>query len=457
MKNLKKVAGLAIVLAFPLLAVTVVMAQGEGNRHDGNASEKGLEMRKPLKAENVKIHKKQMLSAKERAQADYVESQIKGKQGNPPGLNKDKPEEDEIATGILGNHLESEPRAKKYAIVIGLANYAGTANDLCVKDAKTPYSNGSLDDAGNPNNTSLQDYCMDEDSRNMEGVLTGEYYKDKDENGNYKYSYYNYDYDPDNVYRFSDSEATFTAIESAINTIIHGNDDKIAAAPGDEIVFFFSGHGAISDSDEVDVDGDEEPVDEAIVIYDQDYDEDLYVSNEVYIDEETKKEYVNYAAYYNDPKTDHDSAYIWDGQLKELFAEAATERILFVFDTCRAGGMDDLMEGYEENNNGRVLAASSTEWRGSYTYYLGGYGGYQESEGLFTHYFVKRAIRDKRADGYNALERKDPKKEDGDIAIEEAFQYAEPIVLKTTRNYQKPVISDLFTNDLLLGYYLPIP
>lgn len=58
------------------------------------------------------------------------------------------------------------------------------------------------------------------------------------------------------------------------------------------------------------------------------------------------------------------------------------------------------------------------------------------------------AIRDKRADGYNAL-----KKEDGEIAIEEAFQYAKPIVLEATYNYQKPVLKDLFENDLLLGYY----
>jgi hypothetical protein len=111
--------------------------------------------------------------------------------------------------------------------------------------------------------------------------------------------------------------------------------------------------------------------------------------------------------------------------------------------------------------DGRVLAMSSTELQSSYTYYLGGTQTefdaspvYQESEGLFAHYFVKRAMIDELGDGSNPLSKKDSKKYDGNVAVEEAFSYAYPIVKLATRNMQVPVLNDKFLNDLLLGYQL---
>ncbi|KKQ51995.1 MAG: hypothetical protein US70_C0012G0003 [Parcubacteria group bacterium GW2011_GWD2_38_11] len=86
------------------------------------------------------------------------------------------------------------------------------------------------------------------------------------------------------------------------------------------------------------------------------------------------------------------------------------------------------------------------------TYYLGGAqtdtNVFQESEGLFAHYFVRRAMVDGLGDGFNPLNRRNTLKYDGDVAIEEVFNYAYPIV----KAIQLPVLNDKFVNDLLLGY-----
>jgi len=71
---------------------------------------------------------------------------------------------------------------------------------------------------------------------------------------------------------------------------------------------------------------------------------------------------------------------------------------------------------------------------------------------LFAHYFVKRAMIDGLGDGFNPLNKRsvNPPKYDGKVAIEEAFNYAYPIV----KVKQTSVLNDKFFNDLLLGYQI---
>jgi hypothetical protein len=118
-------------------------------------------------------------------------------------------------------------------------------------------------------------------------------------------------------------------------------------------------------------------------------------------------------------------------------------RMVFAFDSCKAGGMNDIA------GDNRVILMSSLEAQNSWTYYLGGYNTgtrkkpvYQYSEGLFAHYLVVDGISKELADTSNLLT-----KQDYDVAMEEAWGYTYPIVqLK-----QQPTISDGYFNDLVLG------
>jgi len=71
----------------------------------------------------------------------------------------------------------------------------------------------------------------------------------------------------------------------------------------DELVFFYSGHGAKGKAD----DGDSSKTDQSIVVW-------------------------------KGSETDG-FAFIWDGQLKALFNAFPTNRIIFIFDSCLSGGM----------------------------------------------------------------------------------------------------------------------
>ena len=116
-------------------------------------------------------------------------------------------EEQQAATGILG-----EPSGnKRYAVVAGISDYPGTANDL-------EYS--------------------DDDAEEMNYALTEIY-----------------GFKTANVALLMNLAATRSAILDAIDAI---------PTDADEIVFFFSGHGMSGHAD----DGDEEGKDEAIVAHD---------------------------------------------------------------------------------------------------------------------------------------------------------------------------------------------
>jgi hypothetical protein len=195
------------------------------------------------------------------------------------------------------------------------------------------------------------------------------------------------------VYGFGDVQLLTNGAASRA-AILAGIDAlRASVAADDEVVFFFSGHGMNGAAD----DGDGEKIDEAIVTQ-------------------------------NDAGTEF--LPIWDGELKQAFDGFPTSRIVFIFDTCLAGGMDDLQEP------GRVILMAAGEHGYSYE-------GDPWENGEFTYYFVHQALEQGLAnthdyDGDEALS------EPEQVTAEEAFDYT-----KANCDLDRPVISDSFADDLL--------
>ena len=302
------------------------------------------DMDKPLPATDVELVKK---------------ITIRGKPGGGGGGKPAAP----AATGTLGANCSGT----KYAIIVGISDYPGTINDL--------------------------QYC-DEDARDMVTALTDLY-----------------GYNETNIISLIDDESTNSSTLNAsfdnIYNAINATKERVAADPSpgqDEVVFFFSGHGAngkwpYDDAQDklqrVDLNG----IDEAIVCH-------------------------------NGSQNGH-LLYIWDGQLRNWFAGFNTTRIIFIFDSCLAGGMTDLKAP------GRVINMACSENGLSYEDDLW-------QNGQFTYYFVDQGM-------LSGLAGKDDYNGDGiyyqpqDVSVEEAFDYA-----KANCQVQKPTISDSFDNDLLL-------
>jgi len=233
-------------------------------------------------------------------------------------------------TGVLGALCEGS----KYAIIIGISDYPGAANDL--------------------------EYC-DDDARDMCTTLVKIY-----------------GYHESKITLLIDGEATRSDILNAITQLSE-------AEPADEVVFFFSGHGTKGRAS----DGDGEAVGEAIVCCD---------------------------------------GYVWDGELRLSFSCFGTTRIVFIFDSCLAGGMTDLVA------SGRIVAMATTE---SGIAYEGDVWG----NGQFTYYFVEEGMFLGLADRVDH----DDDSSTSDVTVEEAFDYARAHCLKQT-----PTMSDDFENDLEL-------
>lgn len=257
------------------------------------------------------------------------------KRGRPPGVGGGPKKKAGAATGALG----AECTGARYAIVVGISDYPGTANDL--------------------------QYC-DDDADDVTAALTTAY-------------------GFTSIVTLKDGAATREAILGEIAAV------GSAASANDEVVFFFSGHGMNGRAD----DGDKEKWDEALVTHD---------GTEI--------------------------VPIWDGELTDAFSGFAASRIVFVFDICLAGGMDDLEE------SGRVILMASGERGYSYE-------GDQWQNGEFTYYFAENGIGAGEAnihdyDGDTTLS------EPGQVTAEEAFDYA-----KANCDLDKPVIADSFADDLL--------
>jgi len=255
--------------------------------------------------------------------------------GRPGGGGGGKPVK-QAATGELGSVCEGN----KYAIIVGISDYPGTINDL--------------------------EYC-DDDAEDMYDALTTLY-----------------GYNASNIHLLVDMQASFLAIRAAIS------DVELQEVAGDEVVFFFSGHGTNGRVG----DGDTERTDEAIVSHDGNPSGSLVA--------------------------------IWDGQLKDWFSGFNTSRIIFIFDSCLAGGMTDLKAP------GRVINMACSESGLSYEDDRWG-------NGQFTYYFVDQGMLASEADTYDSIAGV------ADVAVEEAFDYA-----KVSCQVQKPTISDSFGSDLLL-------
>jgi hypothetical protein len=241
------------------------------------------------------------------------------------------------ATGILGAEFDGT----KYAIVIGISDYPGTDSDL--------------------------DYT-DDDARDVKTMLM-----------------VNYGFIKQNIYLLTDMDASYSNIYNAISVL------ESKATASDEVVFFFSGHGAKGTAN----DGDTEKTDEAIVSH--------------------------------DGNQNGDFLFIWDGDLRNWFSGYATSRIIFIFDSCLSGGMTDLA------SEGRIINMACSE--NGLSYESEQWGG---GHGQFTYYFVEEGIVGGYADKYDSHPLV------GDVTVEEAFDYASAKCVR-----QAPVISDRFINDLL--------
>lgn len=240
------------------------------------------------------------------------------------------------STGIIGSSLPSG--GKKYAVVIGISDYPGTVNDL---------------------------QYADDDAIAMQNVLVNQY-----------------GFDFNNVKLLTNSTATYSNIITTIDNL------RYTLAPNDELVFFYSGHGARGRAE----DGDRSRTDQSIVVCNDDY---------------------------------SSLSFIWDGELKKLFSNFKTNRIVFIFDSCLSGGMSVL------NGLGRVVnMACSTK---GVSYEGSQWGG---GHGQFSYYFGIDGMGLKAADSAS--------NKDNVVTVEEAFDYAKANCL-----WQTPTISDGFQDDLL--------
>ncbi|MDH7556215.1 MAG: caspase family protein [Candidatus Methanosuratincola sp.] len=213
-----------------------------------------------------------------------------------------------IATGIP---IELDQKADRWAIIIGISDYAGTINDL--------------------------EYC-DDDAIDFKNALLGMGWSEK------------------NVILLLDGQATKDEILSAIREI------EKKEGLGDEVVFFYSGHGSTGVAN----DGDDERKDECIIPY------------------ECQQDY-----------------FIWDGELRSAFLQFESQRMLFVFDSCYSGGMIDLAAP------GRLVLMACGEKQPSLE-------SSAWENGQFSYYFADQGLLNGKAD-LNG---------DDKITFEEAFDYA---------------------------------
>jgi hypothetical protein len=181
----------------------------------------------------------------------------------------------------------------KWAVIIGIADYQGTANDLLYPD---------------------------DDAQDMYNYLRTKGYPSS------------------NIKLLTNRKATANNIISAIDWM-NTKETKTTS----ECVFFYSGHGTIYDGYN---DGDTEYTDESIVSY------NLYL--------------------------------ILDGQLRQKFATYTSQKILFVFDSCFSGGMNDLVGDYTPTPlTGRVVDTACAEDQYSWD------GSSSMKNGVYTYYYMQ--------------------------------------------------------------------
>jgi len=215
-----------------------------------------------------------------------------------------------IATGVVSN---PPPLTDRWAVIIGISDYAGESYDL--------------------------EYC-DDDALDFYNALVNVY-----------------GWKSNHITLLIDGQATKENILAAI-LWMRTNEDL-----GDEVVFFYSGHGTTSTRN---ADNDPEWKDECII-----------------------------------PWEIQSSYFIWDGDLKEEFSTFESTHIFFCFDSCYSGGMTDLA------GSGRLICMASKETQTALE-------SSRWENGQFTYYFVDQGMLAGKADANN----------DGLVTCEEAFDYA---------------------------------
>jgi hypothetical protein len=229
-----------------------------------------------------------------------------------------------------------DPTAGKWAVVIGIADYYGRTNDLW-----------------NP----------DEDAKEMYSELVNQR-----------------GYPAANVKLMTNRAATASAILSAISWLV--TNEKA----GNEVVFFFSGHGfRAADSEDWDSDEESDGYDEGIVSY------DLYG--------------------------------LPDGYLKEKFAGVESTRFALLFGSCHSGGMFD--DGDDLQQTGRIIASACKADQYGWDYLTLG-------NTLWGYHFVDSGLLDNNAN-----------------SIETAHAYAYPLVVAMQKDSQ-PQLYDGVSGDFTL-------
>jgi len=224
----------------------------------------------------------------------------------------------------------------KWAVIIGIADYQGTGSDL---------------------------WHPDEDAKGMYTELTRQR-----------------GYPKSNVKLLTNRAATASAIVNAINWLI-ANEKA-----GDEVVFFYSGHGYRAlDSENWDSDVESDGYDEMIVTYD----------------------------FYGLP----------DGWFKQKFAAIESTKFALMFGSCFSGGMFD--DGDDLQGTGRIIASACKADQYGWEYL-------QLGNTLWGYYFVDEALLDNRAN-----------------SVEAAHAYAYPRVTAEQPDSQ-PQLYDNYQGDFIL-------
>jgi len=294
--------------------------------------------------------------------------------------------------------LGEEVTGERYAIIIGISDYPGDGT--------------VLDD---PQGMDLF-YC-DDDAMAMRNTLVGLYGFDEENIilllGPEDIAYWETLYP-----EIEATVATRDAILGAIAALKSMEEDG-----DDEVVFFFSGHGTNTSVSKINPNGKSKSISKVGIL----------------------------AA---------DAMAIWDNELEEAFSGYETDRIVYIFDCCYAGGMTEV-----EGN--AIVCMATTEEGLSYEYgqdYASYYPDMPEwlellpgmppvytpgiNHGLFTYLFVVLGMQ------YGLADLNSP----GDgVTVEEAFDFARsaleelsPFLVYLGLSEQIPTIEDNFEEDLLL-------
>jgi len=277
----------------------------------------------------------------------------------------------DVATGIIGEEVSGT----RYAIIIGISDYPGPDHVL----------EGGYDLS-----------YADDDAEDMAFLLE---------------SIYGFE----NIQLLVDEEATRDAILTEIANL------KGSVSEGDEVVFFFSGHGVKCTPKPTPAQGGGQV---GIVTWGE---EDFPLPG---------------------------FGYIWDKELREAFRGFETDRIVFIFDSCLMGGMIDL------GKKGRIICMATTqtgvaiEYGEDYVDYYPTVPGLEPfNHGLFTYFFVELGMTEGGADFYDH-DGDEVYGEPSDVTVEEAFDFArfylEGVSIATEGLWQIPTISDIFLEDLML-------